>query len=179
MTWVVGGSYFRSWGNLLGLWFQRSRHKFSVVRKFCSVKCELVRSMCPCGYGYGCALDVAGWIPAFAGMTWVVGGSYFRSWGNLLGLWFQRSRHKFSVVREFCSVKCELVGSMCPCRVWLWLRVGRSGMDSRLRGNDVGGCGNGVGLWGWRGCRNDVDGWIYGIGAIHVLVNWGQSMPIQ
>ena len=62
---------FRAWGNLLGLWFRRSRHKFSVVRRFCSVKCELVGSMCPCGYGYGCASDAAGWIPAFAGMTWV------------------------------------------------------------------------------------------------------------
>ena len=36
-----------------------------------------------------------------------------------------------------------------------------------------------VGVWEWRGCRNDVDGWIYGIRAIYILVNWGQSMPIQ
>ena len=62
--------------------------------------------------------------------------------------------------------------------VWVlpWIRAGHSGVDSRLRGNDVGGCrndvggyGNGVGVgmawvWEWGGCRNDVDGWIYGLG---------------
>ena len=143
---------FRAWGNLFGLWFRRSCHKFSVVLEFCSVKCELVRSMCPCGYGYGCALDAAGWIPAFAGMTWVVGGSYFRSWGNLLGLWFQRSRHKFSVVRKFCSVKCELVRSMCPCGYGYGCALDVAGWIPAFAGMTwvvVGmawGCGDGVGV---------------------------------
>ena len=53
-----------------------------------------------------------------------------------------QSGHGSRIVREFCSVKCELVGSMWSVHVPLWMRVGRSGVDSRLRGNDGGECGN-------------------------------------
>ena len=48
----------------------RSGHKSRIVRKFCSVKCESVGSMCLRRYAYGCASEAMGWIPAFAGMTW-------------------------------------------------------------------------------------------------------------
>ena len=72
---------FRAWGNLLGVWFRRSRHSPRVVHEFGSVKCESVGSMCLCRYGYECASDGMGWIPAFAGMTWVGAGmTWVRGW---------------------------------------------------------------------------------------------------
>ena len=42
---------------------------------------------------------------------------------------------RFRIVRGFCFVKCDVRGCVC---------VGRGGLDSRLRGNDVGGIGNDV-----------------------------------
>ena len=59
----------------------RSRHNPRIVHEFYSVKYGPVDSMCLCGHRYGCALDAAMWIPAFAGMTWVsVGMAWVSVW---------------------------------------------------------------------------------------------------
>ena len=89
------------------------------------------------------SLDAAGWIPAFAGMTWESVGMtgdglghgatraavcVFRAWGCLLWGMVSRSGHGSRIVREFCFVKYDALGGV---------RVGRGRLDSRLRGNDV------------------------------------------
>ncbi len=73
---------------------------------------------------------------------------------------FSCSGHRPSVVREFCSVKYDSLGSVCLCRRRYVCAVDATGRDSRLRGNDVSGCGDGVSGCGdgVSGCGNDVSG---------------------
>ena len=61
------------------------------------------------------------------------------------------SGHRFRVVREFCFVKCDFGWFDVFVKVWLWMGVRRRGLDSRLRGNDVGGAGMAGEVAGMRG----------------------------
>ena len=94
-------------------------------------------------------------------------------WDCKMSPWaaFSCSGHRPSVVREFCSVKYDSLGSVCLCRCRYVCAVDAAG-DSRLRGNDVGGCGNDVsgygdGVSGYGdgvgGYGNDVSGYGYGV----------------
>ena len=84
-----------------------SRHRFRIVREFCFVKCDA---------GGTSVSDAGGWIPAYAGMTWVGAGVTETMRGNDGGGTGERRRQ-------------------CGGRP-------HGALDSRLRGNDVGGCGS-------------------------------------
>ena len=108
---------FHAWGNLLGVWLRRSRHSPRVVRGFGSVKCESVGSMCLYRYGYECASDGMGWIPAFAGMTWVGAGmTWVRGW---------KAWVKWCGRRELSGWKVWVRGVKVWVKGWkVWIGVG-------------------------------------------------------